>query len=112
MVLNSLKSSLMLHGPLNRLRMHSQRLDNISDRLILAISTRLHGAALALNNGRDRLEALSPVAVLKRGFSIVRKGGLVVRGADEVTAGDELDLTFGSGGATASVTQVKAVEHD
>jgi exodeoxyribonuclease VII large subunit len=112
MVLNSLRSSLLLHGPLNRLRMHGQRLDHISDRLVLAAATRLRTTRAALASGRDRLEALSPTAVLTRGFSMVKQDGRIVRSSSEVTVGSELELTFGSGGAGARVTRVKAENDD
>jgi len=53
-----------------------------------------------------RLDALSPLAVLERGYAIARRAddGRVVRAAREVAVDDVLDLTFHDGGARVRVT--------
>ncbi len=62
--------------------------------------------------GAERLQALSPLAVLQRGYSIARRAddGTVVRDAAEVRGGDHLRLTFARGTARVRVEESDAKE--
>lgn len=54
-----------------------------------------------------QLSALSPMAVLSRGYAIVRDGeGHVVVGSSQLESGARVSLTLGQGGAHAEVTDV------
>ena len=55
--------------------------------------------AARLDRTAQRLEALSPLAVLERGYSITlaAKTGRPVRAADQVAAGDELETIISKG---------------
>ena len=57
----------------------------------------------AVNSGK--LQALSPLATLARGYSIVRQVPelTVVRDSRQLAAGDRLELTFQRGGAFCRV---------
>ena len=50
-----------------------------------------------------RLEALSPLAVLGRGYAVALKAGEVVTEGSALAAGDELELRLASGGARVQV---------
>jgi exodeoxyribonuclease VII large subunit len=65
----------------------------------------LHRARLA--EVAARLHALSPLAVLDRGFALVRKpGGPVVRDARDVAVGDHLDIRVARGQIQARVERL------
>ncbi len=49
------------------------------------------------------LEALSPAATLRRGYSVVRSGGKVVRSAKQLTKGQEIAIEFAEGTTSAEV---------
>ena len=56
----------------------------------------------------ERLQALSPLAVLQRGYAIARReDGSVVRAARQVQVGDTLDLTFHNGAARVRVESTR-----
>jgi exodeoxyribonuclease VII large subunit len=58
-----------------------------------------------------RLEALSPLAVLSRGFALVRRqDGSIVRDAAALAPGETIDLHFARGAARAGVLEVAAAE--
>lgn len=68
------------------------------------------GAAAALGQLAARLHALSPLAVLARGFAVVRRHGepTFVRAAAEVAVGDRLDVQVAEGAFVAEVVADEA----
>ena len=83
---------------------------------LAVLEQRLDGAASAAMNGYSRslkicmakLDALSPLSVLKRGFSIAENAdGDIVRNAGQVSVGDDLRLRLGTGELGARVTSKK-----
>jgi exodeoxyribonuclease VII large subunit len=84
------------------------RLDELSERADRALANSLQLARGRLQAGAARLDALSPLAVLRRGYAIARRDddGTVVRDADTLRPGDEIELVLARG--TASV-QVRAI---
>ena len=56
----------------------------------------------------SRLEAMSPLSSLDRGFSVTRnKEGGVVKSAAELSAGDEIRVLLKDGSASATVNAVE-----
>jgi exodeoxyribonuclease VII large subunit len=81
----------------------------LADRLDPAMRSRLAAADADLRREGARLDALSPLGVLSRGFSVARRrDGSVVRSAATLEPGEELRLLFAEGGALASVLDVDA----
>jgi exodeoxyribonuclease VII large subunit len=65
---------------------------------------RLRAAERALSHRRDRLAALSPEAVLKRGYSITHdSSGRVLRSVHGLTPGDQLRVRLAAGSVHADV---------
>ncbi|MBN2398265.1 MAG: exodeoxyribonuclease VII large subunit [Deltaproteobacteria bacterium] len=59
------------------------------------------------------LDTLSPLAVLQRGFGVVRlPGGTVVRDAGMLAVGDSVDVRVASGSFTAQVTTISQEHSD
>lgn len=54
----------------------------------------------------EKLNALSPLAVLARGYSICEKNGLAVRNINEIKANDSLDIKMQGGSAVCKVLEV------
>jgi exodeoxyribonuclease VII large subunit len=64
----------------------------------------------ALEQGVSRLEALSPLACLARGYAIVRRGdagGAVVRDAATLAPGERVALHFAQGSARARIEETE-----
>tara|TARA_R110002072_G_scaffold158694_2_gene309691 strand:+ start:329 stop:517 length:189 start_codon:yes stop_codon:yes gene_type:complete len=55
-----------------------------------------------------RLEGLSPLAVLARGYSLTRKEGAVVREADSLAVGDEIETHLAQGSIKSRVLEIKS----
>lgn len=81
-----------LRLPLERLHDLERRLDDVGCRLDRAIEHRRERSGRALDTVAARLEALSPLNVLARGYSLTRKESdqTVVRRAEEVRPGERL----------------------
>ncbi len=93
-----------LRDPRQVLKALQLRTDELSERALRALHTRLRLVRQQLRGGAERLQALSPLAVLERGYSIARRAdGSVVRDAAAVRVGDRLRLTFARGIAAVRV---------
>lgn len=90
--LNQLADRPAFRAPLERVRDHERRLDEQSARLARAGRDRLERARQRLAAAAARLDALSPLNVLRRGYSVTRSASdlRVVRHADQVRPGDLL----------------------
>jgi exodeoxyribonuclease VII large subunit len=99
-----------LRHPRQVLRTAQLRLDELSERAIHAITGSVRFAQQRLRGDTERLQALSPLAVLQRGYSIARRveDGAVVRDAAELKDGDHLRLTFARGTARVRVEDDRA----
>jgi len=81
-----------------------RRIDGLGIRVHDAFSQRRERASTEFAELRSKLDALSPLAVLDRGYSLVsRADGSFVRDAGEVSAGEVLGLRFRRGRARARV---------
>jgi len=93
-----------LRDPRQVLKALQLRVDELSERALRAMTTRVRSARQQLRGGAERLQALSPLAVLERGYSIARAAdGTVIRDADSLKIGDPLRLTFAHGAAAVRV---------
>jgi exodeoxyribonuclease VII large subunit len=90
-----------------RLERDAERLGLLGGRLRRAPETLLERRRGALDHLGVRLQALSPLATLARGYAIVRTQGEALREAAAVAAGDRLDIELASGGLGARVEEVR-----
>ncbi|MBI4516837.1 MAG: exodeoxyribonuclease VII large subunit [Deltaproteobacteria bacterium] len=83
------------------------RLDELGERSQRGALATLRLARERMRGAAERLNALSPLAVLERGYSITRRleDGAVVRDAAAVPAQTEIRLTFARGWARARVSE-------
>lgn len=94
-----------LRDPRQQLRAQRIRIDELSERARRAVLRQLQWARERQHSRAERLHALSPLAVLQRGYAIAQRAddGRVVRSAAQVEVGDALRLTFGEGTARVRV---------
>jgi exodeoxyribonuclease VII large subunit len=94
-----------LTDPRRKLRDHQQRLDEVSVDLFRGLQGRLRQLKERLAIETGRLDALSPLAVLERGYSITYKlpDEKIVKDADSVELGDRVRVSFAHGKAICRV---------
>jgi exodeoxyribonuclease VII large subunit len=104
--LDELGNSRVLRFPLERIRQHEQRLDEWADRLGRIQRQRLERSRERVQAYAARLETLSPLNVLGRGYSLTRKENQeIVRSAKQVHPGDRLVTLIHNGRITSRVEE-------
>ena len=83
-----------------------QRLTALGDRLRASPALLLERRRNSLDHLGARLQGLSPLATLARGYAIVRSGGEALRDAAGVSPGDRLEVELASGSLGATVEDV------
>jgi exodeoxyribonuclease VII large subunit len=86
-----------------------QRLADLSSLLQMQVRRVHETAGARLRQAAAQLEALSPVAILARGYSITRleEGGTILRDAGEAKPGDRLRTRLGRGSLQSRVERVE-----
>ncbi|MBR2388323.1 MAG: exodeoxyribonuclease VII large subunit [Clostridia bacterium] len=106
--LDDRSNALELNSPKNRLLRSLALLDSKSEKLKNLINTKTADARLLLAKGTARLEALSPLAVLTRGFGFVEDSeGKTVSSIENISVGDALKIIMKDGSADARVVSVR-----
>lgn len=93
--------------PRRRITDARQRCDELETRLAEAGRRYVERRKRLLESRADRLQALSPLAVLGRGYALALKDGRAVRSAEELAAGDSLEIRLHQGAATTRVEAVR-----
>jgi exodeoxyribonuclease VII large subunit len=105
---NDLTRRPVLARPQEILRMRSQTLDQLEDRMQRLMKHRLQLLRAKLSERTSSLEALSPLSVLTRGYSITQQAsdGTVVTDAAQVESGERLRIILKSGQVIAKVEDI------
>jgi len=104
--LESLLSRRILRRPEELSYASRLRLDYAAQRLRDAMKARLYAENARLARASARLEAMSPLAVLARGYAIAMKDDAPVKSVAELDPGDKLRLTLGDGACNVIVWEV------
>ncbi len=103
--LNVLASSPVLRSPAQYLKKREQDLRNTQLRLVNAQSRNISLRKQHFVSLISKLDAMSPLKVLTRGYSMIRSdNGNVIRSKYQVKSGDKITVTVSDGELTAVVT--------
>lgn len=84
-----------------------RKIDSLDNRAHTATLGKQTACSEAFNLQVAKLDSLSPLAVLARGYSLVQTlDGTILRNSDDVSVGDELNIRPGQGRLTATVVEV------
>lgn len=97
--LRSLKESYVLRQPLNYIIQQEQRIDDIRKDIYLRINHAMDMSRQNFQRLVGKLDSLSPVSILGRGYSITRKlpAGVIIKDARLLKKGDEVETKLGTG---------------
>ena len=95
--------------PYQRVFELARRLDEWDARALRAVRGRVRTARQQTDAAAARLESLSPLAVLGRGYSLTQRmaDGRVIRAAAELSPGEQISTRFARGQATSRVERVE-----
>jgi len=100
--------ALRASDPVARVARDRHRLESLQSRLITLLHRRRDRARSALETTVGRLDSLSPLAVLGRGYSLTRTpSGEVVHSPAQVRAGDAIRVLLHRGSLDARVTDTR-----
>ena len=110
--LQMLSESNAMKGPEAAITIRRNNLIHLSQRLFAAEDRITARKRMQFSAYTAKLDALSPLKVLSRGYAITQKeDGSVVRAVSDATVGDRLTVTLADGRITACVEDVKENEN-
>ncbi len=94
--------------PLDRVHEWMERVDELEGRAVRSIRQLQRSATDRLNSLIDRLESLSPLGVLARGYSVTTRtdNGAVVRDATTLSIGDQITTRLASGAVVSKIERI------
>jgi len=88
------------------LQLQKHRLEMIKAQFRFAIKTQFQNSRHKLELLSTALDELSPLKVMNRGYSFVRKQGKIIRSVQSINLKDELELVLSEGTAKVSVESI------
>ncbi|MBQ3018661.1 MAG: exodeoxyribonuclease VII large subunit [Clostridia bacterium] len=102
--LNSICSMKVLKKPETILEIPKIKLENIKSDLVNSIKNRISSTKSTFTNTVSKINALNPLSVLTRGFSVVsNSSGAVVKSIKQVSINSEINIKLSDGAIKASV---------
>jgi exonuclease VII large subunit len=109
-LLSSLISTLRYVSPDRRIQSERQRVDELSRRVYFSLLHRIQLQSIPIQGMQRRLEALNPLAVLRRGFAVVtrKEDGNVVSRVAQVRPGEKVTIRVSDGQVNAEIENRKS----
>ncbi len=113
-LIDSAEYSLQIYAPLNRIRLLKERLTHSKKHLEQTVKTLISNKKINFYPKINRLDALSPLRVMSRGYSLVwlEPEHKLIRDANQLKPGDSLNIRFFKGEASATVKKIKQSENN
>lgn len=87
-------------------------IEDYKSRMINSCKNRLVTEENRINRLADKINALSPQAVLKRGYTLTKLNGKSVNSVKELNTDDKVEIVFYNGIATADINEVNEYEQN
>ena len=111
--LTLLSNSPALRSPVQYLHQRRKSLDLLSGRILSAQSKNLHNYRQRFIAATAKLDAMSPLKVLSRGYAMAQtQEGVLLRSVREVKTGDMIQVHLTDGYLDTTVTQSKENNHE
>jgi len=106
--LRTLRESYILRQPLNLVTQYEQMIDDLRKDITIRIEHLVRMRQEGFNLMAQKLEALSPLAILNRGYSITSRlpDGMIVKDAAQLKKGDKVETKLGRGKFTGTVEEL------
>lgn len=107
--LNQLKNHPSMKTPLYRTEQLSQRLDYLTERLNNLCGGMMREKQAQLATAAGALNALSPLAVLARGYAAVYRDDTLIKSVHELSAGADVTVRLRDGNAVCTVKNTEEI---
>lgn len=106
--LAALRNSYILRQPLNIMIQYEQKIDDLRKAMSISVDHTVKMRWENFNLLTGKLEALSPLAILNRGYSITTKmpSGLLVKDVSELKTGDSVETRLGKGKFESKISKI------
>ncbi len=104
--LDTVTSRLTAQSPENRLKLMEEKLNNLEKRSESAVQRNFERYNSKLMEKIARLDSLSPLKVMARGYSLIYNGDRLVRDSADIIKGQTVALRFSNGSAEAEITKI------
>ncbi len=98
-----LYDKLLANSPKKLIESHLLETRNLSEKLNSTYRYLLQKKINSFINISEKLDLVNPLNILKKGFSITKKEGRILKSVDEVNVNDLIDITLNDGMIKASV---------
>lgn len=105
--LEGIEKSILFRKPTERINQYRQTVDEIKRGMVAEVTHLVALHRKSLQGLTGKLDALSPLAILERGYSICLKEEIVVRSVEDISVGDALKILLTDGEAISEVTDKK-----
>ena len=92
-----------LKDPLQNMQNNYLKIDGYIKQMTNFILVKQKEQEKLFENQVSKLDALSPLKTLSRGYSITQKNGKMIKSANELNAGDKIELKFADGEKQAEI---------
>jgi exodeoxyribonuclease VII large subunit len=99
------KHRLIQASPKHRIQLLSEKLEGIQNRAIQNIQTQIRFRRERFEGILKNLNAVNPLAILERGYSICSKDGKSLKSSDRVKPGDKIDIRLSKGELNCTVNK-------
>ena len=101
----------VLASPENFLKEHCDYLGELSSRFCRAFDSTLGDKENKFAMLLGKLNALSPLAVMQRGYAVAKEsGGKIIKSVSQISANDDVKIEFADGNAICKVCEVNQIE--
>lgn len=94
---NAVLDKPIFKNPVRLIESRNEQLDYLLDKMLSAFNNNFKNQQSRLSNAVAKLDALSPLKVLSRGYSIAEINGKVLTSVNDAELGDRLALNFSDG---------------
>ncbi|MBM7607156.1 exodeoxyribonuclease VII large subunit [Lysinibacillus composti] len=105
--LHKLDASIKLYSPKNALTYYGKQLNQTTNNLTRAVLTALQRNKDTFSSRIRTLEALNPLTIMNRGYTVTYKEEKVVKSISQMSVGDEVSIHFNDGEASATINKTK-----
>lgn len=107
--LSLMEKNISLLSPQNKILNSRQELSNLQEKLLNSVNVALTTEKSKISELSAKLNALSPLAVLSRGYSILYSDNLPITSVKNIKKDDNIKIRVTDGEIFATVTDVKGV---